>query len=401
VVRSRARGADAGGGTTRASTEGGGRGQGPAAFSARGAPLTLGVRDSSPAALRCSGGRPRLRAAVRIRAGRSESASTVHRAPLLALGEGRARAPRALGGAGCAFAARTLPVDSIGPRNRFRMAARGAARSRGAGLAPVRSRERRELPRPGRGANKFGGPAHLARRHPWAKGAGRRGAARIGRRHSVDLRAASDLAARASARAREAREDPSADVAAGRRSRALGLHGRGANRPEAGRSTLGSSRRGGRGALDGGAALRSSGGDGGVRCLAHPLRREAHALPAVDVRAALDRAGASRAGARRGRRALVGARSGEREREEVALACRLSPSEMEAAANVYRSAGSAGGACSVDALRQACRTVARRQTHRLATVISPSRAARDLVLPEQVLASVLDVARFSSVGRTR
>jgi hypothetical protein len=87
---------------------------------------------------------------------------------------------------------------------------------------------------------------------------------------------------------------------------------------------------------------------------------------------------------------------GERDREEVALAFRLSPSEMEAAANVYRSAGSAGGACSVDALRQACRTVARRQTHRLATVLSPSRTARDLVLPEQVLASVLDVARFSS-----
>ncbi len=82
----------------------------------------------------------------------------------------------------------------------------------------------------------------------------------------------------------------------------------------------------------------------------------------------------------------------EAERAELALAFRLSPSELQAAVSVYRSAGGGG----LDGLKRACRIVARRHTERFATVLSPTRGAEDLILPEPIHRAVLDVARFAT-----
>ena len=86
---------------------------------------------------------------------------------------------------------------------------------------------------------------------------------------------------------------------------------------------------------------------------------------------------------------------GKSEREELALGFRLSPAEMSAAANTFRTAGADATGILVT-LRRLCRAVARRQTHRLATVIPPTRTAEDLILPDVVHASIVDVARFAT-----
>ena len=78
---------------------------------------------------------------------------------------------------------------------------------------------------------------------------------------------------------------------------------------------------------------------------------------------------------------------------DIARRYRLSPTEVRAAANVFRSAGVSRNPGM--ALERACRTVARRQTERFATVITPTRGPDDLVLPAAIHESVLNVARFA------
>jgi ATPase family associated with various cellular activities (AAA)/Winged helix domain, variant len=80
-------------------------------------------------------------------------------------------------------------------------------------------------------------------------------------------------------------------------------------------------------------------------------------------------------------------------RTDIALRYRLSPTEVRAVANVFRSLG-ADGEPNVS-LERACRTVARRQTERFAKVVTPRRGPEDLVLPPAIHESVLDVARFA------
>lgn len=81
----------------------------------------------------------------------------------------------------------------------------------------------------------------------------------------------------------------------------------------------------------------------------------------------------------------------------LALRFRLSPSEIRAAVNVYRSSGTALPQEALGRLERACRVVARRRTERLVTVVAPTRTPEDLILPEPIHRGVLDVARFASV----
>jgi hypothetical protein len=80
-------------------------------------------------------------------------------------------------------------------------------------------------------------------------------------------------------------------------------------------------------------------------------------------------------------------------RADIALRYRLSPVEICAAVNVFRSTVATGDTRA--RLERACRTVCRRHTERFATVITPARRAEDLVLPAAIHESVLDVARFA------
>jgi hypothetical protein len=81
---------------------------------------------------------------------------------------------------------------------------------------------------------------------------------------------------------------------------------------------------------------------------------------------------------------------------DLAARFRLSAGEISAAARIFRAEQRLGDPRPpLAALASACRTAARRRSERFATVITPSRGAGDLVLPDPLHRAVLDVARFA------
>ncbi len=85
----------------------------------------------------------------------------------------------------------------------------------------------------------------------------------------------------------------------------------------------------------------------------------------------------------------------EATRADLALRYRLSPTELHGAVGVFRAGRGEGALDPLPRLEGACRTVTRRRTEQFATIVAPARTPEDLVLPEALHRSVLDVARFA------